>query len=142
MKLKLNIILGLVLILISILILRIFLSKKEINEKFEVVTENKTNLNTINNLNKFLNKEIEEIKPENKEEKSGKTVKINLKLDPGMLDQLLNRIGIDNNNEINVNQNSNENVYGVINNTSCNMDNWIPKDAVKSLCRGCDPELI
>lgn len=136
---KLNIFLGLVLILISILILRIFLNKKE---KFEVVTENTKSVET--EVKTEVKTEVEtEVETELETEvKSGKTIKINLKLDQGILEQLLNRVGIDNNNEINVNENSNENVYGVINNTSCNMDNWIPKEAVKSLCRGCDPELI
>jgi len=76
-----------------------------------------------------------------------KVIKLNLKLDSNILDQLLSRIGIDNNSEINLNSNNNSannsaNNYGDVDYSSCNMENWIPKDAVRSLCRDCEPDLI
>jgi len=76
-----------------------------------------------------------------------KVIKLNLKLDSNILDQLLSRIGIDNNSEINLNSNNNSannsaNNYGNVDYSSCNMENWIPKDAVRSLCRDCEPDLI
>lgn len=54
---------------------------------------------------------------------------INLKLNQEVIDQLFgNRVG--------------ENSVGNGSENSCSVDNWLPRDSVRSVCKGCDPDLI
>lgn len=56
---------------------------------------------------------------------------INLKLNQEVIDQLFgNRIG---NNNVSAQEETKE---------SCSMDNWLPRDSVRSVCKGCDPDLL
>lgn len=57
---------------------------------------------------------------------------INLKLNQEVIDQLFgNRIG---NNDVAVSDSGKA--------SSCSVDNWLPRDSVRSVCKGCDPDLI
>lgn len=71
---------------------------------------------------------------------------INLKLNQEVIDQLFgNRIG---NNGVNVNGASTSNGNGSTPQnrsfapSACSIDNWIPRNSVRSVCNGCDPDLI
>lgn len=74
---------------------------------------------------------------------------INLKLNQEVIDQLFgNRIG---NNGVQLTGSTNGNGNGgraraATNSRStggtCSIDNWIPRDSVRSVCNGCDPDLI
>ena len=35
-----------------------------------------------------------------------------------------------------------ENSVGNGSENSCSVDNWLPRDSVRSVCKGCDPDLI
>jgi hypothetical protein len=71
----------------------------------------------------------DEIHRENNEQEK---LNINLKLNQEIIDQLFgNRIG---SNNVPENGNNEGN--------SCSVDNWLPRDSVRSACKGCDPDLI
>ena len=74
---------------------------------------------------------------------SSKGIKINLTLNKNSLDQLL---GLATNNDCdpaNINMNSNFNKdEGHIDYSSCNLDNWLPRDAIRSICPGCDSNMF
>ena len=72
-----------------------------------------------------------------------KGIKINLTLNKNSLDQLLGVVIGDDSTSSKINMNSNFNKEeGLIDHSSCNLDKWIPKDAIRSLCPGCDSNMF
>lgn len=65
----------------------------------------------------------------------GDVVDIKIKLDQNSINSIISKLGIPdlNNTAREFHSNDDEN---------CNLDNWIPRDAVQSMCGYCDPDLI
>ena len=63
-------------------------------------------------------------------------IKLNLNLATNTLKQLIGSSGLD------IRQDSSNNSINLEDCDECNKDQWIPRDSVKSICSGCDPDLI
>lgn len=75
------------------------------------------------------------------------TIKINIKLDQESINKIIDQLDLDSdedkNNSLNNNSNSNNASFSNFDEyVDCTEDHWIPKDAVRSLCRSCEPDLI
>lgn len=66
------------------------------------------------------------------------TIDIKIKLDQESINTIIDKLGISDINNTASGFNNNETDV----NLDCNRDNWIPRDAVKSMCGYCDPDLI
>ena len=80
---------------------------------------------------------------------------INIKLDQESIDRLISKLGINPENTSNTNapfntnqeyDNNGEEIYDFNtieeSSTSCDHSKWIPREAIRSACRGCEPDLI
>ena len=70
--------------------------------------------------------------------KGDDTIDIKIKLDQESINTIIDKMGISDINNTAAGFNNN----GPDLNMDCNRDNWIPRDAVKSMCGYCDPDLI